>query len=169
MMVAGIAEPTAAKTRGSGSNTSLPFGNSFGEMMLFMGAIRMTPAENPLKTSKMRVVTRPARGPANRKMVPRASQGTLTTAPSKKKTRKDISLHPRASPHHREKEAMANRAMAIVHANSWGRWRLSQRSQVLRLKATAIRAEAAARAVFKVTVLKARGSPTEFVKRCTKQ
>jgi len=164
-----MAEPTAAKMRGSGSNKSLPFGNSSGEMVPFMGAVRMTPAENPLKTSKILVVTRPARGPASRKMVPRASQGTLMTAPSMKKTRNEGSLHPRASPHHRENAARANRAIAIVHANSWGRWRLSQRSQVLRPKATAIRAEAAARAVFKVTVVKARGSPTEFVKPCTKQ
>ena len=164
-----MAEPTAAKMRGSGSNRSLPFGNSSGEMVPFMGAVRMTPAENPLKTSKILVVTRPARGPASRKMVPRASQGTLMTAPSMKKMRNDGSLHPRASPHHKENAARANRAMAIVQASSWGRWRLSQRSQVLRPKATAIRAEAAARAVFKVTAVKARGSPTEFVKPCTKQ
>jgi hypothetical protein len=64
---------------------------------------------------------------------------------------------------------MAKRAMAIVQANSWGLRRLSQRSHVLRPKATAIRAEAAARAVFKVTVVKATGSPTEFVKPRTKQ
>ena len=164
-----MAEPTAAKMRGSGSNNSLPFGNSFGEMVPCMGAVRMTPAENPLKTSKILVVTRPARGPARRKMVPRASQGTLRTAPNMKKMRNDGSLHPRASPHHNENAARANRAMAIVQASSWGRWRRSQRSQVLRPKATAIRAEAAARAVFKVTVVKARGSPTEFVKPCTKQ
>ena len=164
-----MAEPTAAKMRGSGSNNSLPFGNSFGEMVPCMGAVRMTPAENPLKTSKILVVTRPARGPARRKMVPSASQGTLRTAPNMKKMRNDGSLHPRASPHHNENAARANRAMAIVQASSWGRRRRSQRSQVLRPKATAIRAEAAARAVFKVTVVKARGSPTEFVKPCTKQ
>jgi len=162
-------EPTTAKMRGSGSNKSLPFGNSFGEMVPCMGAVRMTPTENPLKTSKILVVTRPARGPARRKMVPRASQGTLMTAPSIKKMRNEGSLHPRASPHHRENAAKAKKAMAIVQANSWGRWRLSQRSHVLRPKAIAIRAEAAARAVFKVTVIKARGSPTEFVKPCTKQ
>ena len=164
-----MAEPTAAKMRGSGSNNSLPFGNSFGEMVPCMGAVRMTPAENPLKTSKILVVTRPARGPARRKMVPSASQGTLRTAPNMKKMRNDGSLHPRASPHHKENAARANRAMAIVQASSWGRRRRSQRSQVLRPKATAIRAEAAARAVFKVTGVKATGSPTEFVKPCTKQ
>jgi hypothetical protein len=40
---------------------------------------------------------------------------------------------------------------------------------VLRPKAIAIRLEAAARAVFKVTLVKARRRPTEFVKVVAKQ
>jgi hypothetical protein len=102
-------------------------------------------------------------------MVPRPSQGTLRTAPKRKNMRNEALLHPLASPHHRERAAIAKRAMAMVQANSWGRRRRSQRSNVLRPKATATMAEAAASAVFKVTGIKARGSRTDFVKPCTRQ
>jgi hypothetical protein len=47
---------------------------------------------------------------------------------------------------------MAKRPIAIVQANSWGLRLRSQRSKVLRPKATAIMKDAAASAVLRVTV-----------------
>jgi hypothetical protein len=89
-------------------------------------------------------------------------------APNVKNMRKELRLQPRASAHHSAIEAIANRAIAMVHASSWGRRRRSHRSRVLRPNATEMMADMAARAVFKVTPVKARGAPTEFVNVCTR-
>ena len=133
-----------------------------------MGAMITTPAEKPLKRRSTRVVTRPAVGPAKRYTEPNPSQGTLTIAPNRKNIRNDVVLQPRASAHHSDKEAMAKRPMAMVQASSCGRRRRNQRSRVLSPNATEMMADMAARAVFKVTPIKARGAPTEFVNVCTR-
>jgi hypothetical protein len=90
-------------------------------------------------------------------------------APKVKNIRNETVLHPCPSAHHRERAAITNRPMAIDQANSWGRRRRSQRSRVLRPNAKAMMAEAAARAVFKVTLVKARRGRTDFVNVCTKE
>ena len=139
-----------------------------GEIVPFIGAVRIMPAENPLKTKRHWVTMRPVRCPVRRKIVPRASHGTLITAPKRKKTRNEAELQPRASAHHSARAATAKRPMAIVHAISWGFRLRSQRSKVLRPNATAIMKEVAAKAVFSVTGLHARRDDTDFVKSCTK-
>ena len=130
-----------------------------------MGAVSTTPAANPENTSSTRAVTRPAVGPPKRYTVPSPNQGTLMMAPVAKKTRNDALLHPRASAHHNDNAATANNPMATVHANSCARRRRSQRSRVLRPKATATIADAAASAVFNVTLAKARSGALEFLRR----
>ena len=164
MTVAGTADPTAARIRGSEPKCSLPVGIVCGSIVPLMGATITTPTAKPEKTRSTSVVPRPARSPARRWTVPSPSHGTLTTAPNAKNIRNDALLHPRDSAHQSDIAATTNNPMAIVQASSCGRWRLVQRSRVLKPKARATMADAAASAVLRVTSNEARRSPAEFVK-----
>jgi hypothetical protein len=84
-------------------------------------------------------------------------------APNVKNTLNVPLLQPLPSAHHNANAATTNSAIAIDQANSCGRRRRSQRSRVLRPNARATMVDAAARAVFKVTPIKARGGHMEFV------
>ncbi len=75
--------PSAARTRGATPNTSLPVGISFPFTGVRVGAVRTTPAASPLRPTSHPRTARPRRSPASRYTVPRASQGTLSTAPAR--------------------------------------------------------------------------------------
>lgn len=169
MMMAGTDDPTAARMRGSASKWSRPAGRPSGAIWPRIGVVATTPIEKPLNNNKNLDTAEPIRGPANRYTVPNASHGTFTIAPNMKNTRNEVELHPRPSAHHNASDATTNNAIAMDQANSWGLRLRNHLSRVLRPNASATIADAAAKAVFKVTPLKARGTMEEFVNQCTKE
>jgi len=79
----------------------------------------------------------------------------LSTAPARKKIRNTAKFQPALSAHHNAPEPIANSTMAIVHTNSWGWRRFSQRSAVDRAKALAMSAAPPARAELVALMLSA--------------
>jgi hypothetical protein len=108
--------PTPASARGNASRWSLPTGIAVPSMVPWIGVVNITPAAKPVNTSSAARTARPARRPHSRYTVPRASHGTFTIAPSRKKARNVPVSQPVAVPVASAALASANSARANVHA-----------------------------------------------------